>query len=152
MDQPIQVTGTAGRNLLIRNSRLLVQLDNLIFSVFVAVVTGVIRVRAAVTGGADTFTLSAVIQREVMSLQSCRQPGFSRGVAHLAAQAHKTGMDFRFLVTGGTDNLAILKWLSHVAVSADQRSMFTGELKYCGMIKIRHAVHPVMAIGACAAK
>jgi len=68
MDQPIQVAGTTGRNLLVGNASLLVQLDHLIFSMFVAGITRVFGVCAAVAGGTDAFTLSAVIQWEIMRL------------------------------------------------------------------------------------
>jgi len=68
MDQPIQVAGSTGRNLLIRNASLLVQLDHLIFYMLMAGVTGVFGIRAAVAGGTDAFTLSAMIQREIMRL------------------------------------------------------------------------------------
>jgi len=73
-------------------------------------------------------------------------------MAHLAAQSHKSGMDFRFLVTGRTHNLAFLERLSLVAIGADQFSMLASELKYRGMVKIRHTVNPVVATGARAAK
>lgn len=55
-------------------------------------------------------------------------------------------------MAGRTNNLAFLELLSRVAVGADQRSMLTGKLKYRGMVKIRHTVNAVMAIGARAAK
>lgn len=73
-------------------------------------------------------------------------------MAHLAAQPHKAGMDFRFLMTGRTNNLAILKWLSLMAIGTHQFSVFACELKNSGMIEIRHAVHAVVTISTCTAE
>ena len=61
-------------------------------------------------------------------------------------------MDFRFLMTGRTNNLAFLERLTEVAVGTDQRSVLAGELKYRGMIKICHTINPVMTLGARAPK
>ena len=152
MDQSVQVAGCASWNLIIGYARLLVHQDDLIFNVFVAGVAGIFRVHAGMAGGANTLTLSSMIEGEVMDLQPGRQPAFTRGMAHLAAQPHKSGMDFRLLMAGRTDNFALLERLSHMAIGTNQLSMLACELKNAGMVKTRHAVNAIVAIGACISK
>lgn len=73
-------------------------------------------------------------------------------MAHLAAQTHKSSMNFRLLMAGRANNLAFLNRLTGMAVGAYQFCVFAGQLKNGGMVKGLHAIHAVMAIGAGAAK
>lgn len=97
------------------------------------------------------WRLKAMSQRECMLAQKRRLPGIW-DMAILAAQPEETGMDLWLGMALEALRGCACEYLLNVAGLALERSVGAEQGEEGRMVKIAHAVHPIMAIQTCSAK
>lgn len=151
MDQSIQVTGGAIRQLFGRDARFGVALRDAFLRVIMAGITIELSVIHGMAGLTGLLAFPAMVEGKDMRVKQSGLPCI-RGVAVLAFDTHCAGMDLWILVAGGTFGGCAMKFLFHMTGLALQHSVCSGEGKHIFMFETLHAIYTVMTLQAVGAE